>query len=100
MNSLSRGTAVDSAVSPWMLAGLTADHFELGSWHSQALSAADLAAAAYVVSFNVPAAASAGTRAPRAQWDGLPSVSADFANGRDAIKARVRQLVDSLKKTR
>jgi len=100
MTALSRGTAVDSAVPPFMLAGLAADQFTLGSWHSQALAPADLANAAFVVSFDVPAAASAAAPAPRQQWDGLPSVSANFANGRDAIKARVRQLVDSLKRAR
>lgn len=36
--------------------------------------------------------------APRAQWDGLPSVTQDYAAGRDAIKARVRLLVDPLRR--
>jgi len=94
----SRGTNADSVVPPWMMRGLAQDHVELGSWHPQRLAAGDLAAASYVVSFDVPATATASANAPRAQWDGLPSVSQDYAKGRDAIKARVRQLVDSLKR--
>lgn len=64
----------------------------------QPLRLADLADAAYVVSFDVPLSATAGARGPRVQWDGLPSVSKDYANGRDAIKLRVHALVDSLKR--
>ena len=97
MHAVSRGTRADSVVPPWMLRGLAADHFELGSWRPQTLRAADLANASMVVSFDVPAAATAGARVPRARWDSLPSVSRDYASGRDAIKARVHQLVDSLK---
>ena len=100
LTAVSRGTRADSVVPPWMLRGLAADHVTLGSWRPQTLRATDLATAVYVVSFDVPFGATATTRAPRAQWDGLPSVSQDYARGRDAIKARVRQLVDSLNRAR
>jgi arsenate reductase (thioredoxin) len=98
MRAESRGTHVDSIVPPWMLQGLASDHIELGSWRPQALGASDLAVASYVVSFDVPEGATAAAKAPRTQWDGLPSVTQSYANGRDAIKARVHQLVDSLKR--
>ncbi len=97
MHAVSRGTRADSVVPPWMLLGLAADHVALGTWHPQTLQPGDLANASYVVSFDIPAAATAGARIPRAQWDSLPSVSRDYATGRDAIKARVHHLVDSLK---
>lgn len=97
MQAVSRGTKADSVVPAWMLQGLAADHVTLGAWHPQTLRAADLANASLVVSFDVPAAAIAGTRAPQAHWDSLPSVSRDYVIGRDAIKVRVHQLVDSLK---
>ena len=98
MDALSRGTAVDSVVPPWMRSALAADHFNLGTWQPKALAPADLAKATYIVSFDVPTQASAGAKAPRAQWDGLPSVSQDYATGRDAINERVHRLVDSLKR--
>ena len=41
--------------------------------------------------------ATAAAGAARAHWDSLPSVRRGYATGRDAIKARVHQLVDSLK---
>lgn len=100
MTAVSRGTAIDSAVPPWLQRALTADHFTLGTWRPHTLAAADLASARYVVSFDLPANISASTRAPRAQWDSLPSVSANYASGRDAIDTRVRRLVDSLQRAR
>ena len=98
VQAVSRGTRADSAVPPWMLLGLAADHVDLGTWRPQPLAPADLANASYVVSFDVPASATAAAPVPRALWDSLPSVSRDYASGRDAIRARVRHLVDSLKR--
>lgn len=98
MQAVSRGTRADSAVPPWMQARLATDHLALGSWRPQSLAPQDLATASLVVSFDIPPAATATAHAPRARWDGLPSVSTQYADGRDSIKARVRQLVDSLKR--
>lgn len=98
MTAVSRGTRADSIVPPWMLQGLTNDRVVLGDWRPQTLQPSDLTNALYVVSFDVPAAATANASAPRAHWDNLPSVSRDYATGRDAIKVRVHQLVDSLKR--
>lgn len=98
MQAVSRGTHADSIVPLWMQQGLRADHIVLGPWRPQTLRPADLADAAYIVSFDVPPSATTGARGPREQWDGLPSVSKDYAVGRDAIKLRVHALVDSLKR--
>ena len=98
MQAVSRGTHADSLVPPIVLQGLTSDHVALGSWRPQTLAPSDLAGATYVVSLDVPPAATAAARAPRTQWDGLPSVTQDYGRGRDSIKARVHQLVDSLKR--
>lgn len=98
MRAISRGTAVDSTVPPWMQAALTADHLVVGTFRPLALQASDLTRATFVVSFDVPSAATASATAPRAQWDGLPSVSQNYSAGRDAIRMRVKQLVDSLKR--
>lgn len=98
MQAVSRGTRADSAVPPWMLTRLATDNLALGSWRPQSLGARDLATASLVVSFDVPIAGTTGPPVPRARWDGLPSVSTRYAEGREAIKVRVRQLVDSLKR--
>lgn len=100
MTAISRGTAIDSAVPPWLQTALTTDHFALNGWRPQTLASTDLASARYVVTFDLPA--SVGARAPGAhvQWDSLPSVSANYASGRDAIDSRVRRLVDSLVQAR
>jgi len=98
VRAVSRGTHADSALPTWMQQKLAADRVTLGAWHPQTLRAADLGSASYVVSFDLPPSATAAARAPRAQWDGLPSVSGDYAAGRDAIKSRVHILADSLKR--
>lgn len=98
--ALSRGSAADTAVPPWMRTALAGDGIDLGDWTPQPLRAADLKSAALVISFDLPPGVTAEARAPRAQWDGLPSVSQDYAGGRDAIHRRVRLLVDSLKRAR
>jgi len=100
MLAVSRGTAVDSALPAFMVQGLKADHVSLGSWRPQTLGPSDLANASFVVSFDIPLAATATANVPRAQWDALPPVSQNYAAGRDAIKMRVHQLVDSLKRAK
>ena len=98
MQAVSRGTRADSVVPTWMLQGLAADKITLGAWRPQTLAPSDLATASMVVSFDVPPAATTAAHVPRARWDGTPSVSKDYATGREAIKLRVHQLVDSLKR--
>lgn len=98
MQAMSRGTHADSAVPAWMLQALSTDHVALGTWRPETLRPTDIANASYIVSFDVPLGIADGTRVPREQWDGLPSVSNNYANGRDAIKLRVHALVDSLKR--
>jgi arsenate reductase (thioredoxin) len=97
MSAVSRGTQADSAVPGWMLKALDGDQIALGIWRPQQLLSSDLASAAMVVSFDVPTAATSAATAPRTQWDGLPSVSQNYVQGRDAIHARVHRLVDSLR---
>ena len=98
MQAVSRGTRADSALPAFMVQGLAADRIALGSWRPQTLQPLDLKSASLVVSFDVPTEATATATVPRIEVNGLPSVSANYEVGRDAIKQRVRQLVDSLKR--
>ncbi len=100
MRAESRGSAADSVVPPWMHARLSAAALSPGSFSPRTLAAPDLAAATYVVSFDLPAAVTAGARAPRARWDSLPPASQQFEASRDAIRVRVQGLVDSLVQAR
>jgi hypothetical protein len=95
--ALSRGSAADAAVPPWMQHALAGDGFSLGAWRPQQLTARDIAGAQLIVSFDLPAGAVPPGTAPRLAWDGLPGLSQDYATGRDAIRTRVRQLFDSLR---
>lgn len=97
MPAESRGTQPDSALPAWMAIALARDSISIGIWRPQRLLSADLMHAAIVVSFDVPDSATALTHVPRQQWNGLPSVSRNYAEGRDAIRARVHRLVDSLR---
>jgi arsenate reductase len=98
MNAESRGTHVDSIVPAAIMRGLAQDRIDLGSWKPHGLQRQDLTGASFVVSFDVPDSATSAATVPRARWDGLPALSTDYANGRDAIKARVHLLIDSLKR--
>lgn len=103
VGAVARATRPDSTMPAWMRQKLATDklattQIALGMWRPQLLSADDLSFASYVVAFDVPPSATAGARARPVQWDGLPSVSADYAVGRDAIKVRVHALADSLKR--
>lgn len=100
MRAESRGSAADSVVPPWMRAKLTASALSVGSFRPRRLAELDLVAATYVVSFDLPEAVTAGARAPRARWDSLPPASQQFEASRDAIRARVHRLVDSLVQVR
>lgn len=92
--SVSRATAPDPEVPEWMRAALERDGFDLGSWKPTAMSEADAQSARMTVTFDV--SLPAGSDVPIEHWDGLPAVSKDYAAGRDAIAARIDQLVAEL----
>lgn len=92
--AVSRATAPDSEVPAWMRAALERDGFDLGPWKPTAVTEADARSARATVAFDV--SLPAGIDVPIEHWDGLPAVSKDYAVGRDAIGARVDQLVAEL----
>jgi arsenate reductase len=99
--AVSRGTAPDSVVPGFMLAGLKRDGFDIGAFKPTGFSERDLASAIGVISFDRPNVARVvAGRVPSVAWDKLPSVTANYAVARDSIKRRVAQLVDSLARSR
>ena len=99
--AVSRGTAPDTALPPFMRAGLRGDGLSLGAFTPTRFSDADLRNALLVVSFDQPSIAqTVGGRLPTIAWDNLPAVSANYEVARDSIKQRVALLVDSLARER
>ncbi len=100
MRAESRGTTIDSVVPPWMRAHLDASRLTYSGFTPRTIAPRDLARASVVVTFDLPATVSVGTRGARTQWDSLPPASQQFEASRDAIKARVHALADSLNHAR
>jgi arsenate reductase len=94
----SRGTAPDPRLPDFMRRSLRAEGFDVDAFVPARFDSTALAGAIQVVSFDVPSLPA--TTVPLQQWDRLPSVTADYARGSSAIKARVEALVDSLVKAR
>lgn len=99
LHAVSRGTAPDAAVPEWMRAALERDGFDIGAWRPVALSPRDLRSAQRVVTFDVTLASDGLVGPATEHWDGLPSVSRDYGMGREAIAARVEELVQELKRS-
>lgn len=100
LRAVSRGTAPDSVLPAFMLAGLKRDGFDIGAFTPTGFSERDLSSAIGVISFDQPNVARViAGRVPTFAWDNLPSVTANYAVARDSIKSRVAALVDSLART-
>lgn len=93
----SRGTVPDAEVPEWMRAALERDGFHIGDWRPTALSEVDIRSARLVVTFDISLAPEGDAEIER--WDGLPAVSKDYVVGREAIAARIKQLIVELKQT-
>ena len=96
VEAVSRGTNPDSVVPGPVRKGLADDGFDVSLFQPRRFAANDLASALLVVAFDADVQPVVGDKLPVARWDGLPSVSANYAAGRSAIVSRVRHLVDSL----
>lgn len=96
--ALSRGTAPDPSVPAVVVQALREDGFDVSSFRPQALTEADVTAAARVVAIGVdlgPLGTRAGARAVR--WDGVPPVSTRYAEARRDLVARIDRLLEELR---
>jgi protein-tyrosine-phosphatase len=96
VRAVSRGTHPDAAIPTPVRRGLEADGFEVATFEPRRLTANDLRSALLVVTLDADVSAFDVERVQVARWDSLPSVTASYAAGRNAIVARVERLVDSL----
>ena len=96
--AVSRGVAPDSTTVPAaIIEGLRADGFDVSSFHPTTLAASDVTAAHRVVliSTELPSGIPAGARQPE-RWIDVPPASTNYAAAREALKARVRALLNEL----
>lgn len=96
VDAISRGTKPDSLLPLTVRNGLTSDGFDVSAFAPRPFVRDDLRSAILVVSLDADVAPVVAGSLPVLKWDGLPSVSANYENGRTAIETRVRRLVDSL----
>jgi len=91
LDARAAGLAPDAEFPPHVVAGLLADGLEVPRGRPHALVDDDLAAAGYVVSLGCDLGAPSPPAAAR--WDDLPHVSDGYGAARDAIVARVSELL-------
>jgi DNA-binding beta-propeller fold protein YncE/protein-tyrosine-phosphatase len=94
--AISRGTKPDTTIPSLVRMGLETDGFDVSAFHPRRFTYADVTPGILVVALDADVESVSGNTTAITRWDGLPSVMADYAGGRNAIVARVRQLVDSL----
>jgi len=90
------GTEPDAEIPPKVVQGLLADGLDVRGRRPLPLTREDLERASKVVSFGCDLGALAPRGLAIERWDDMPAVSEDFAKARDAIVARLRQLLDTL----
>jgi protein-tyrosine-phosphatase len=95
--AISRGTAPDPQFSTATVAGLKSDGFAAPGGQPQLLGAADVQAAAVVVTLGAELPRNS-TPAKRREWNDTPSVSANYGAARDSIRGHVESLVEELSK--
>jgi arsenate reductase len=96
--AVARGIAPDPTVPGVVQAGMNADGLGVSGFVPRLFRSADLDGVSLVVSFDQDITSEVGTRVPVLHWDKLPGVLVDYRRGRDAIVARVNELLDSLAK--
>lgn len=91
-----RGTTPDTELSEATLQGLARDGIELTESTPQQLSMEDVQVAKRIVSFcEIPAEYQGKTIIT--YWDGIPAVNEYYDTARDAIVARLKQLISELR---
>lgn len=96
LRAVSRGTSPDNAVPQPIAQALSRDGLNPAGFKAKGLSRADLKNAKRVVSIGVDVlAATKGSAVPVEAWNDIPAASVDYAAARDALKAKI---VDLLKR--
>ena len=89
------GVEPDAAIPPRVIDGLMADGIDVRGRQPRGVAPEDLKGASRIVSFGCDLGALAPAGVPIDRWDGVPAVSDDFGQARDAIVARVTALLEA-----
>ncbi|HZM20108.1 MAG TPA: hypothetical protein VFC02_00115 [Anaerolineales bacterium] len=93
VRAIARGTNPDAELSPKATAGLREDGLSPTESVPQKLSIADIESALRIVSFcELPE--EYRTKVIVEQWDGVPPVSENYEDARDAILERINELIN------
>ncbi len=94
LRAVSRGTSPDSRVPQPIAQALSRDGLEPVGFKAKGLSRADLQNAARVVSIGADVlTVTKGSAVPVEAWNDIPAASADYAAARDALKAKIVDLL-------
>jgi hypothetical protein len=99
VRSVSRGIRPETAVPPAIADALRSDGFDVTGFEPRAFSASDLIGVVRVVGIGVDLS-SFGERGamPVDAWDGIPPASERYSASRDALRARIEVLLETLEK--
>ena len=94
--AMSAGAEPDTALSPAVVAQLRAEGLPVPRHAPRRVGDAELAAAERVVVFGCDVRGRVRLDTPVDDWADVPALSEDFETAREAIRARVEQLVNKL----
>ena len=94
LRAVSRGTSPDSEVPQAIAQALSKDGLNPAGFQAKGLSWGDLKSAARVVSIGVDVLpVTKGSAVPVEAWNDIPAASLDYAAARDALKAKIVDLL-------
>jgi protein-tyrosine-phosphatase len=93
------GTEPDAEIASPVVRELLAEGIDLQGVRPRPVTAADVASASRIVTFACDLAAF-GPRVAVDRWDDVPAVSDGYEMAREAIDARVAQLIDEMDRAR
>jgi arsenate reductase len=94
VRAVSRGVTPETSVPPAIANALRNDGFDVSDFEPRAFSAADATSAARVVAIGVDLSSSRRRGdGPLDTWEGIPPASDDYAAARDALRARIQELL-------
>jgi hypothetical protein len=99
VRAVSRGVTPEGSVPPAIAGALRSDGFDVSSFEPRALRAADATGAVRIVGIGVDLRSSRERGdAPLDTWEGIPPASESYAGSRDALRARIEGLLDTLER--
>jgi arsenate reductase (thioredoxin) len=93
-----KGTDPDTVLTPGTAKGLVKDSFDISGWRPELVSEQDIKDAYKIVIFDCKLPIQDSVSITAEQWNGIPAISKDYNIARNAIAAKVNQLIAELPK--